>query len=146
MKRALSVIKKLGIPDFVTSHPLKKPINKLMSNASAMLTNRFMPTCTARIDVLIEAVTTATPDDRSNSPPIINRATLTAITPMVALWYRTVAIAADDRKGGATIQKKMKIATAATNALSSGLVRISFNIDAACGLLGAGAAASDSTT
>ena len=43
------------------------------------------PTWTARTDVTIAAVTTATPDDRSNSPPIINSATQTAITPMVAL-------------------------------------------------------------
>ena len=96
-----------------------------------MLMNRFMPTCTAKIDVNIEAVTTATPDDRSNSPPIISSATLTAITPMVALWYSTVAIAADERNGGAMIQKKMKIATAATSALSSGLVRISFSMTSA---------------
>ena len=44
MKSALSVIKKLGIPVLVTSHPLKKPISKLISNASVMLTNKFIPT------------------------------------------------------------------------------------------------------
>lgn len=58
----------------------------LTHKARAMLTKRFKPTLTAMIDVDIEAVTTATPDERSNSPPIINIATLTAITPMVALW------------------------------------------------------------
>ena len=52
-------------------------------------------------------------------------------------------MAADDRNGGAMIQKKMKIATAATSALSSGLVRSSFRSDVADVLPRAGVAACD---
>lgn len=40
-------------------------------------------------------------------------------------------MAAEDRNGGATIQNKMKIATAATSALSSGRVRILLMSDGA---------------
>src|SRR5689334_13143365 len=66
------------------------------------------------------AVTTVTPDDRSNSPPIINRATPTATTPIVDEAYRTVANEGSVRNGGAIAKKKMKIAMAAATAPISG--------------------------
>ena len=63
---------------------------------------------------------TATPADRSNSPPIISSATPTAMIPMVELSYSTVENAATERNGSATAKKNTKIANAATNAPTSG--------------------------
>ena len=68
-------------------------------------------------------VTTATPADRSNSPPIISSATPTATMPMVEEAYSTVANAGSVRNGGATAKKKMKITIAAAIAPISGRVR-----------------------
>src|SRR6476659_3549084 len=68
------------------------------------------------------AVTTVTPEDRSNSPPIISSATPTATIPMVEEAYRTVANEGRVRNAGAIAKKKMKIAIAAATAPISGRV------------------------
>ena len=47
----------------------------------------------------------ATPADRSNSPPIINRPTATATTPTIEDAYNTVDNDSNVRNGGATAQK-----------------------------------------
>ena len=49
---------------------------------------------------------TATPADRSNSPPIISSATPHAMMPIVELPYSTVASASASRNGGATTQEE----------------------------------------
>src|SRR3954468_3573633 len=79
-------------------------------------------------------VTTETPADRSNSPPIINRATPTATIPIVDEAYSTVLNAGSVRNGGATEKKKMKMTTAAAIAPNSGRVRIREARDR-CGLV-----------
>src|SRR3954447_14871880 len=66
--------------------------------------------------------TTETPADRSNSPPIINRATPTATIPIVDEAYSTVLNAGSVRNGAATEKKKMKMTTAAAIAPNSGRV------------------------
>src|SRR5918998_2626480 len=65
-------------------------------------------------------VTTATPEDRSNSPPIISSATPTATMPIVEEAYNTVENDGRVRNGGAIAKKKMKIAIAAATAPISG--------------------------
>src|SRR6476469_7563600 len=67
-------------------------------------------------------VTTDTPEDRSNSPPIISSATPTATIPIVDEAYRTVANEGRVRNAGAIAKKKTKIAIAATTAPISGRV------------------------
>ena len=84
------------------------------------------------------AVTTVTPGDRSNSPPIISRATPTATIPMVEEAYSTVANEGRVRNAGAIAKKKMKIAIAAATAPISGRVNTREASDC---LTGAGAAA-----
>src|SRR5437868_447909 len=79
-------------------------------------------------------VTTDTPADRSNSPPIINRATPTATIPMVEEAYSTVPNEGSVRNGGATEKKKMKMTIAAAIAPNSGRVRIREANDR-CGLV-----------
>ncbi len=80
----------------------------------------------AELEVIIAAhsaaVTTVTPEDRSNSPPIMSRATPTATIPMVEEAYRTVANEGRVRNAGAIAKKKMKIAIAAATAPISGRV------------------------
>jgi len=66
---------------------------------------------------------TATPEDRSNSPPIISRATAHAMMPIVELAYKTVAKAAGERNGGATTAKNTNMATAPMTAPISGRSR-----------------------
>ncbi len=61
-----------------------------------------------------------TPAERSNSPPIISRATGTAMIPMVEAEYRIVLRLEAWRKVGAAMEKKTKTATAPTTAPSSG--------------------------
>src|SRR4051812_50179616 len=65
-------------------------------------------------------VTTATPADRSNSPPIINRATPTATIPIVDEAYSTVRKEGSVRNGAATEKKKMKMTIEAAIAPNSG--------------------------
>src|SRR4051794_3948258 len=81
-------------------------------------------------------VTTATPEDRSNSPPIISSATPTATIPIVDEAYRTVANEGSVRNAGAIAKKKTKIAIAATTAPISGRVNTR---EASDRLTGAGA-------
>src|SRR4051794_14177037 len=82
------------------------------------------------------AVTTDTPEDRSNSPPIISSATPTATIPIVDEAYRTVANEGSVRNAGAIAKKKTKIAIAATTAPISGRVNTR---EASDRLTGAGA-------
>src|SRR3954467_15746760 len=82
------------------------------------------------------AVITDTPEDRSNSPPIISSATPTATIPIVDEAYRTVANEGSVRNAGAIAKKKMKIAIAATTAPISGRVNTR---EASDRLTGAGA-------
>ena len=76
----------------------------------------------ASIDAARELNVTATPADRSNSPPIISTATPQAMMPMVELAYSTVASEAASRNGGATIRKKTKIPIAPIAAPISGRI------------------------
>src|SRR5918992_3194606 len=74
------------------------------------------------MDAASAPVTTETPADRSNSPPIISSATPTATMPIDELAYSTVDSAGSVRNGSASTKKKMKIATAAVSDPISGRV------------------------
>src|SRR3954454_23331929 len=97
--------------------------------ASAMSRLTMTPTHMFRLNwkqIIADAsavVVTATPADRSNSPPIISSATPTATMPIVDEAYSTVARAGSVRNGGATAQKKAKITIAAASAPTSGRLR-----------------------
>ncbi|CAM5278754.1 hypothetical protein SALBM217S_03733 [Streptomyces griseoloalbus] len=65
-------------------------------------------------------VTTATPAERSNSPPIISSATGSAMIPMVDDWYRMFAIELPSRTGGAVNRKNTRTATAPRKTPTSG--------------------------
>ena len=85
ISRVPNVIKKLGILVFITRYPLKNPTPSATSSANPAPTHRFRCRLYASIDAASELVVTATPDDRSNSPPIINNATAHAMIPIVEL-------------------------------------------------------------
>ena len=85
MKNVASVIRKLGIPVLTTRYPLMKP----MPSAISRLTG-YRPTCSARAGRDQRRSQRGGDDrdagrDRSNSPPIISRATPTATMPIVEL-------------------------------------------------------------
>src|ERR687896_1855442 len=74
------------------------------------------------MDAVSAPVTTETPADRSNSPPIISSDTPTATMPIEELAYSTVDRAGSVRNGSASTKKKMKIAMAAASDPISGRV------------------------
>ncbi len=65
----------------------------------------------------------AAPEDRSNSPPIINRATATAMMPSVEATSRMDAVPGVSPNTSETDQKKAQMANAAMTAPISGLTR-----------------------
>src|SRR6266568_3899274 len=96
-------------------------------SANMTPTHRLPATCVAKIDAASDEVVTATPADKSNSPPIISMDTATAGIPIVEAWYSTVAKAGNWRKGGATTEKKLNTSVAPTRAPASGRLRILFH-------------------
>ena len=71
-------------------------------------------------DAVSAEVITATPVERSNSPPIISKDTPTAMIPIVEDPYRMVARASGWVNVGDTNAKKMKRTIAPTRAPTSG--------------------------
>src|SRR3954452_432462 len=88
MKKVLSVTRKLGIPVRTTSQPLMNPMASATTRLSTTPTHMLRLSWKHRIEANNAVVVTWTPDDRSNSPPIIRRATPTATMPIVELAYR----------------------------------------------------------
>ena len=62
------------------------PIISEKTSAKATPTQMLPATWVAKIDAASDDVVTATPAERSNSPPIISSATATAGMPMVEAW------------------------------------------------------------
>ncbi len=72
---------KLGSPDLITMYPLAKPMASAMSSDRATASQNVMPNSTAKMAANMPVVPVITPDDRSNSPPIISNATARAVSP-----------------------------------------------------------------
>src|SRR3569833_21539 len=72
------------------------------------------------MDAISAEEVTITPADRSNSPPIINSATDTAMMPIDALEYRTVENDDARRNASAIREKKTNNTTAPTSEPISG--------------------------
>ena len=68
----------------IRSQPFNAPIPSEKNSAKTAPIQRLLATCVANIEAAREEVVTATPAERSNSPPIISSATATAGMPMVA--------------------------------------------------------------
>src|SRR5918911_2498197 len=122
-KNVPRVTRKLGRPVVWSSQPLNAPIAS--ENTSAMKT----PAQTLRLKyqavwaAVSADVVTATPDDRSNSPPIMSSATATAMMPMVDGPYRIVPTLLAARNAGATAKKSAATTTAPMSAPTSGRPR-----------------------
>ena len=74
---------KLGSLVFTRIQPLMKPMARETTRARATPTQTFSEKYHANIDAVRAELITATPVERSNSPPIISRETPTAMMPMV---------------------------------------------------------------
>ena len=68
----------------IRSKPFNAPIPREKKKAKTTPAQRLPATWVANIEAASEEVVTATPAERSNSPPIIKSATATAGMPMVA--------------------------------------------------------------
>ena len=77
-----SVTRKLGSPVLCNRKPLKAPIANEKSSASRTPTQTLSPRYQDACAAVRPEVVTATPVERSNSPPIMSSATKTAMIPM----------------------------------------------------------------
>src|SRR4051812_37928452 len=89
-------------------------------SVSTIASQMFMFTSVARIPIIRPAEPVITPADRSNSPPIISRATTTAGMPMVAATSVQFEMPSSFRNSEFWVQKKMATTTAASRAPISG--------------------------
>src|SRR3954468_18892684 len=71
MKNVPSVTRKLGMPVFTTRYPLMKPMPSATTSETTTPTHMFVVNSKLNIDATSADAVTATPADRSNSPPII---------------------------------------------------------------------------
>src|SRR5690625_4580294 len=72
--------------------PLMNPIPREKTSATATPTHTLVTKNQVNMEAVIPLEITATPVERSNSPPIISRETPTAMIPMVEETYSTVMI------------------------------------------------------
>ena len=118
---------KLGSLVFIRIQPLMKPMARETSRARTTPTQTFVLKYQLNIDAVSAEEITATPVERSNSPPIISSDTPTAMIPIVELPYRTVARALGWVNVEETNAKKMKRTIAPTRAPTSGRPRSFWN-------------------
>jgi hypothetical protein len=107
MKNIPRVTRKDGIPVRTTIQPLMNPISRENTSATSTPTQAFVVNHQANNDPHSAEEVTATPADRSNSPPIISSATGVAISPYVEVTYSTEENEDALRNGGAMMKKKM---------------------------------------
>src|ERR1700744_185182 len=81
MKNVPRVTRKDGIPVLTTIQPLTNPMPRENTSAISTPTQAFVVNHQANRDAHSAELVTATPADRSNSPPIISSATGVAIRP-----------------------------------------------------------------
>ena len=103
-KRTPSVTMKLGSRDVTTMTPLSTPMATAMTSDTSMATATGHPAWTENRAVNIPVVPTMTPDERSNSPPIINRATASADTPSSAAVSTYVFVPCHDNQASPACQ------------------------------------------
>ena len=97
-----------------------KPMPRETTRARATPTQTFSEKYHANMEAVRAEVITATPVERSNSPPIISRDTPTAMMPMVEDPYSTVANELGWMKVDETTEKKTNRTIAPTRAPTSG--------------------------
>ena len=129
-KNVANVTMKLGSPVRSTTVPLYQPSAMATTNDSGIAINRLKPappssptSLTNRI-VTMPSAPVAAPEERSNSPPIISRATATAMMPRVAETSSTTAWLPAVPNCSETAQKKSQMAAEPMTAPISGLTSI----------------------
>src|SRR6185437_16188737 len=123
IRNVASVTMKDGSFVLTRIQPLMKPIVRDTSSAITTPTHAFIEKYQLNREAVSAEEITATPVERSNSPPIINSDTPTAMIPIVEDPYRIVAKAFGWVNVWDTEAKKMKRTTAPTRAPTSGLPR-----------------------
>src|SRR3954468_9219384 len=119
-KNVPRVTRKLGRPVMWSSQPLNAPIASEITRAMSTPTQTLMLKYQVVRAAVRPDVVTATPADRSNSPPIMSSATATAMMPIVEEPYRIVPMLLALRNAGATARKSRATAMAPMRAPTSG--------------------------
>src|SRR5213078_3575567 len=89
MKNIPSVTRKLGIPVLTTIQPFRNPMSRDRTSATSTPTHALVVNSKLNSEAHSAELVTATPADRSNSPPIISSATGVAMRPYVEVTYST---------------------------------------------------------
>ena len=74
---------KLGSPVRITIRPLTAPITRASASETSIATQTLSPYSVVRMPTTRPVKPVIAPADRSNSPPIMSRATATAMMPIV---------------------------------------------------------------
>src|SRR3954468_16988567 len=122
-KNVPRVTRKLGSPVMWSSQPLNAPIARETTSAISTPTQTLRLKYQAVRAAVSPEVVTATPADRSNSPPIMSSATATAMMPIVDEPYRIVPMLLALRNAGATARKSTATAMAPISAPTSGRLK-----------------------
>src|SRR6478609_1438430 len=120
IRNVARVTMKEGSLVLIRIQPLMNPTDKDTTRARPTPTQTFVVKYQLNSDAVSAEVITATPVERSNSPPIISKDTPTAMIPIVEDPYRMVASALGWVNVGDTNAKKMKRTIAPTRAPTSG--------------------------
>src|SRR4051794_10896809 len=94
------------------------------ASVTTMASQMFQPHSVASRPIIRPAEPVITPADRSNSPPIISRATITAGMPIVEATSVQFAMPSSRRNSEFCVQKKMATTMAASSAPISGRLRM----------------------
>src|SRR3954465_123087 len=122
-KNVPRVTRKLGRPVLCSSQPLNAPIARETTSAISTPTQTLRLKYQAVRAAVSPEVVTATPADRSNSPPIMSSATATAMMPIVDEPYRIVPMLLALRNAGATARKSTATRPAPVSAPTSGRLK-----------------------
>jgi hypothetical protein len=103
---------------------LRKPTPVAAASVITIASQMFIPTSVARMPIISPAEPVMTPAERSNSPPIISSATITAGMPIVDATSVQLAMPSSCRNSDACVQKKIATMIAASSAPISGRRRM----------------------
>ncbi len=113
---------KLGSLVLTTSHPFIAPMAAAKTKVSRMAGQTSIPAFVTSRPMKSPVEPTMTPAERSNSPPIINRATATATMPVLAAesLHRAIPLREANFPVWSTVVKSTKTTRAPMSAPNSG--------------------------
>ncbi len=120
MKNVARVTMKLGSLVFWTMNPFRKPTAPAATSVRTIAGHTFRFSSVARMPIISPELPVMTPAERSNSPPIMSRATATAGMPSVEATSVQLAMPSSVMNSDVVTVKNTATAIAASAAPSSG--------------------------